>query len=69
MWKIAADPKHPRVAFAAGDDTIGILDLATGKTTELGRHDGRVDAIAFSPSGDRLATGGLDQTAIVWDAR
>ena len=39
---------------------------------ELGRlaaHTGPVRAVAFSPGGDRLATGGADTTALVWDVK
>ncbi|HEY3033682.1 MAG TPA: hypothetical protein VGJ54_03365, partial [Streptosporangiaceae bacterium] len=32
------------------------------------RHNGWVYAVAFSPDGTRLATGGNDSTAWVWDA-
>ena len=69
MWKIAADPKHARVAFAGADDSVGLYDLASGKRVDLGRHEGRIDALAFSPDGTLLATGGLDQSVLVWDVR
>ena len=40
--------------------------------TQLGeplRHEGTVAAVAFSPQGDRVLTGGWNNTTQVWDAR
>jgi WD40 repeat protein len=45
-----------------------VWETATGKL--LGRLDGspsRVVEISFSPDGRRLASGGIDGTAMVWD--
>jgi WD40 repeat protein len=45
-----------------------ILDARTGK--ELGRvkgHEAEITSFAFSPDGNRLATGSADTTALVWD--
>jgi WD40 repeat protein len=45
-----------------------VWETATGKL--LGRFDGsrsRVVTIAFSPDSRRLASGGTDGTALIWD--
>jgi eukaryotic-like serine/threonine-protein kinase len=47
---------------------VKVWDLATGKDTTLSGHVGGVLSVAYSPEGQRLASGGLDRTAKVWDA-
>ena len=50
------------------DRVIHLYDIATGEVrlTRSG-HNGWVCGLAFSPDGKRLATGGWDSTALVWD--
>lgn len=50
------------------DGTIRLIEVATGgERLRLAGHGSRADALAFSPDGRRLLTGGLDTTALVWD--
>lgn len=52
--------------------TLGRIATADAKRlapADLGRHDGSMDSVAFSPDGARLATGSTDGTARVWSAR
>src|SRR5262249_53090380 len=51
-----------------GGPELHLWDVATGR--ELRRwqgYDGHVLSLAFSPQGDRLATGLTDSTTLVWD--
>ena len=48
---------------------VRIWDAATGRQTlEFPAATSRVNAIAFSPDGTKLATGSLDHTVNVWEA-
>jgi RNA polymerase sigma factor (sigma-70 family) len=64
---IALSPDE-RTLAAADHSTIHLWELASGK--ERGRFSGhreRIRALAFSPDGRLLVSGGLDYTALVWD--
>ncbi len=68
-WALSAfSPDGKRLAVA-GERSLLILDLASGK--ELRRIEGldaRVQALAFSPDGKRLASGLSNTTVLIWDA-
>ncbi|HOD48585.1 MAG TPA: protein kinase [Candidatus Hydrogenedentes bacterium] len=50
--------------------SVFVLDTGAGETvSHYFGHRGRVLAIAFSPTGDTIVTGGRDGTARVWEAR
>jgi WD40 repeat protein len=76
LWGMAFHPFRPVVAAAAGSGRqIVRLDLESGRV-EFGLHDdtpGRADnramrAVAFSRDGTKLASGGRDGLARIWDA-
>lgn len=69
LWRIVADPKRPRVAFADTREKVALYDLTTGAVREVGQHLDNVDELAFSPSGDRLASASEDDSVVVWDVR
>jgi WD40 repeat protein len=49
-------------------DAVHLFDVETGKLLrKIQGHNGWIAAIAFSPDGKKLATGGWDCTALVWD--
>jgi len=57
---------HPECAGRCGD--IRLHDVASGQVLGLLRgHEDVVNALAFSPDGQRLVSGSADQTAIVWE--
>jgi WD40 repeat protein len=67
---------HPQATATSGllasgstDQTVRLIDLATGDCGHtLTGHQGIVRAIAFSPKGDFLVSGGMDQQVGVWTA-
>ena len=49
-------------------ELVPIWDVSTGETVNVVHHHDWVNAVAFSPTDDRLVTGGLDGVLRVWDA-
>ena len=50
------------------DDAVHLYDVKTGDRQRTIRgHNGLIAGLAFSPDGKRLATGGWDSTALVWE--
>ena len=55
-----------RLASAGGNGTIKLWDLQNDTVTTLRGHTDTVNAVAFSPNGELLATGGDDWTFRLW---
>jgi hypothetical protein len=53
---------------AARDAAVHLAETATGRQRRrLDGHRGFVSSLAFSASGDRLISGSVDTTALIWD--
>ena len=63
-------PDGSRLAIGSEDGAVHVYDAATGRESlVLKAHKGRVNALAFDPSGSLLASAGFtDGTARIWDA-
>jgi WD domain, G-beta repeat len=68
-WLAAGGLMAP--GFGVRDDEVGsirLYDFASGQLVALLKgHTNTIDALAFSPNGKRLISGGHDKSAIIWD--
>lgn len=67
VFGVDIDPAGRLVAGASQNGSIYLIDRETRVTRVLRGHDDQVIGIAFSPDGERLASGSLDGRACIWN--
>jgi WD40 repeat protein len=69
VYAISFSPDGRQIASSySDDDSIHILDAQSGiEMTTLQGHDQEILSVAFSPCGNRIASGSYDTTVRVWN--
>lgn len=68
VWGVALSADGKRAAVCGDHPFIRLWDLTTGTIqSELRGHSQAAVQVAFTPKGDKLISGGWDNSAIVWD--
>lgn len=70
LGRFAVTPDERRLMIGGADGALRIVtvpDLKLGQTVEKA-HEGEIQAMAMSPNGRWLATGGADRRVVLWDA-
>jgi guanine nucleotide-binding protein subunit beta-2-like 1 protein len=66
--KFSPNTNKPTVVSAGWDKLVKVWDLGNCKLLhDLTGHDGYLNALTVSPDGSLCASGGRDQTAMLWD--
>jgi WD40 repeat protein/serine/threonine protein kinase len=69
-WGIAISPDGRHALSGAGDGTVRLWDVTTGREVRrFSGHNEYVEAVAFSPDGRQALTAGHDRTVHLWDVQ
>jgi len=66
-WDVAFSPDGTQLATVAGDKTVRIWEVGSGREIQKIWRGKSPDSVAFSPDGRLLATAGFRDGARVWD--
>ncbi len=68
VYSVAFSPDSKLLASAAGDRTVKVWNVATGKRLfTLSESTAELYSVAFSPNGKQIAAGGVDKTLRTWN--
>ena len=68
VYSVAFSPDGRHVVSGAGDSTIKLWNVATGREIRtFSGHSSNVFCIAFSPDGRQVISGSYDETIKIWD--
>jgi len=66
---IAYSPGSQKLVTAGNNDKATVWDIASNELPlQFDLHDDDVTSVVFAPDGDRILSGSLDGTAILWDS-
>ena len=68
IFRVAWRPNGEAFSIAAADRSVVLLGRDGGILQRFAGHSRGVTAVAFLPAGDRLISGGLDQSLRLWNA-